>query len=80
MSASEQEAGPANPLPEISGALKKKRFQLQSRFGRSDRSPLAIWFWELDRVLLGLILTLVAIGLIAVAAASPVTALKQSTA
>ncbi|MEO9635905.1 MAG: putative peptidoglycan glycosyltransferase FtsW [Parasphingorhabdus sp.] len=60
--------------------VKKKRFQLQSRLGRSDRSPLAIWFWELDRVLLGLILALIAIGLIAVAAASPVTALKQSTA
>ena len=56
-----------------------RRFQLQSRLGRSDRSPLAVWFWELDRVLLGLLLTLVAIGLIAVAAASPVTALRQST-
>ncbi|MEH6701049.1 FtsW/RodA/SpoVE family cell cycle protein [Parasphingorhabdus sp.] len=63
----------------MAGGLKKKRFQLQSRLGRSDRSPLAVWFWELDRVLLGLILTLLAIGLIAVAAASPVTALKQST-
>ncbi len=79
MSALEQIPGAANPQPEIAGGLKKKRFQLQSRLGRSDRSPLAIWFWELDRVLLGLILTLVAIGLIAVAAASPVTALKQST-
>ena len=69
----------SNSPPEIAGALKKKRFQLQSRLGRSDRSPLAIWFWELDRVLLGLILTLVAIGLIAVAAASPVTALKLSS-
>ncbi len=66
-------------LPEIATGLKKKRFQLESRLGRSDRSPLAIWFWELDRVLLGLILTLVAIGLIAIAAASPVTALKHST-
>ncbi|MEH6756127.1 MAG: putative peptidoglycan glycosyltransferase FtsW [Parasphingorhabdus sp.] len=67
-------------LPEIAAGLKKKRFQLESRLGRSDRSPLAIWFWELDRVLLALMLTLIAIGLIAVAAASPVTALKHSTA
>lgn len=67
-------------MPEIANGLKKSRFQLQSRLGRSDRSPLAIWFWELDRVLLGLILTLIAIGLIAVAAASPATALKESTA
>ncbi|MEW4466390.1 putative peptidoglycan glycosyltransferase FtsW [Parasphingorhabdus sp. JC815] len=60
-------------------SLKKKRFQFETRLGRSDRSPLAIWFWELDRVLLALILTLIAIGLIAVAAASPVTALRHST-
>ena len=80
MSASEHAPHTGNSRPEIAGGLKKKRFQLQSRLGRSDRSPLAIWFWELDRVLLGLILTLIAIGLIAVAAASPVTALKQSTA
>ncbi|MEH6789063.1 peptidoglycan glycosyltransferase FtsW [Parasphingorhabdus sp.] len=80
MSAPRQNGDTDRPLPEIAVGLKKKRFHLQSRLGRSDRSPLAIWFWELDRVLLGLILTLVAIGLIAVAAASPVTALKQSTA
>lgn len=50
-----------------------------SRLGRSDRTPLAIWFWELDRVLLTLIITLFAIGLIAVAAASPVAAMKHSS-
>ncbi len=57
----------------------KRRMQLRSRLGRSDRSPLAIWFWELDRVLLTMILTLFAIGLIAVAAGSPVAALKHSS-
>ena len=66
--------------PELAAGLKKKRFQLNTRLGRSDRTPLAIWFWELDRVLLGLIMTLIAIGLIAVAAASPVTAQRLSTA
>jgi len=80
MSISEQDGGTASPQPEMAVGIKKRRFQLQSRLGRSDRSPLAIWFWELDRVLLGLILTLIAIGLIAIAAASPATALKQSTA
>ena len=49
---------PETAAPEIAAGLKKKRFQLQSRLGRSDRTPLAIWFWELDRVLLGLIMTL----------------------
>ncbi|MEO9468550.1 FtsW/RodA/SpoVE family cell cycle protein [Parasphingorhabdus sp.] len=67
-------------MPELAAGLQRKRFQLQSRLGRSDRSPLSVWFWELDRVLLALIMSLVAIGLIAVAAASPVSALKHSTA
>ncbi len=65
--------------PELAAGLKKNRFQLQFRLGRSDRTPLAIWFWELDRVLLGLIMTLIAIGLIAIAAASPVAAIKHSS-
>ena len=45
-----------------------------------ERTALAIWFWEIDRVLLSLIVTLMAIGLVAVAAASPVAAIDQSTA
>ncbi len=43
------------------------------------RSALAMWFWEIDRVLLALIVVLIAIGLIAVAAASPVAAIDRST-
>jgi len=70
----------AEGLVELPGNLRKKRFQLRSRLGRSDRTPLAIWFWELDRVLLAFIFSLFAIGLIAVAAGSPVAALKHSTA
>ncbi|MFM2409557.1 MAG: hypothetical protein RL481_385, partial [Pseudomonadota bacterium] len=53
---------------------------LSTRLGRSDRSPLSVWFWELDRVLLSLIMVLIAIGLLAVAAASPATARRLSTA
>lgn len=45
-----------------------------------EKSALAIWFWEIDRVLLGLIVVLIAIGLVAVAAASPVAAAKLSGA
>jgi cell division protein FtsW len=44
-----------------------------------ERTALAIWFWEIDRVLLSLIVTLMAIGLVAVAAASPVAAIDRST-
>jgi cell division protein FtsW len=53
---------------------------LSNRLGRGDRSPLSVWFWELDRVLLSLFLVLIAIGLLAVAAASPATAQRLSTA
>ncbi len=44
-----------------------------------ERTALAAWFWEIDRVLLGLIVVLIAIGLVAVAAASPVGAIDRST-
>ncbi|MDF0544491.1 putative peptidoglycan glycosyltransferase FtsW [Sphingobium sp. H39-3-25] len=44
-----------------------------------ERTALAIWFWEIDRVLLSLIAVLIAIGLVAVAAASPVAAIDRST-
>jgi len=45
-----------------------------------ERTALAVWFWEIDRVLLALIIVLIAIGLVAVAAASPVAAIDRSTA
>jgi len=44
-----------------------------------ERTTLSIWFWEIDRVLLALIVVLIAIGLVAVAAASPVAAIDRST-
>ena len=48
------------------------------RFGRSDRSAIGRWFWEIDRVLLLLVAVLISIGLVAVAAASPATASRYS--
>jgi cell division protein FtsW len=50
------------------------------RGGRSDRSPLGAWFWDIDWVLLILTLFLMAIGLVAVAAASPASAQRYSDA
>jgi len=44
-----------------------------------ERTALAAWFWEIDRLLLALIIILIAIGLVAVAAASPVAAIDRST-
>ncbi|MFN4134551.1 MAG: FtsW/RodA/SpoVE family cell cycle protein [Novosphingobium sp.] len=51
-----------------------------SRFRRSRRSELMIWWREIDRFLLALILMLVVIGCVAVAAASPASAQRLSTA
>jgi len=48
------------------------------RLGRSDRSAIGRWFWEIDRVLLLLVAVLISIGLIAVAAASPAGANRLS--
>ncbi|HEX9932162.1 MAG TPA: putative peptidoglycan glycosyltransferase FtsW [Allosphingosinicella sp.] len=49
-----------------------------TRLGRSDRSAIGRWFWEIDRVLLILLAVLVAIGLVAVAAASPAASSRYS--
>ena len=54
------------------------RRQLGDYLGRSQTGPLGEWFWEIDRVLLLLVTTLIAIGLIAVAAASPAAAERYS--
>jgi len=49
-----------------------------ARLGRSDTSALGRWFWEIDKLLLILVAVLIAIGLIAVAAASPAAATRYS--
>src|SRR5688572_26743266 len=49
-----------------------------AKFGRSDRSAVGRWFWEIDRVLLLLVAVLISIGLIAVAAASPAAGARYS--
>jgi cell division protein FtsW len=69
---------PATVKPKGSGFAFRSR-DMSNRLGRGDRSPLGVWFWELDRVLLSLLLVLMAIGLLAVAAGSPATARRLST-
>ena len=54
--------------------------RMARRGGRADRSPLGAWFWDIDWLLLILTLFLIAIGLVAVAAASPATAQRYSDA
>lgn len=74
-----------NDMPEADGASMKPLL-IKSRFSkrrgpmlsRADRSLVGLWFWEIDRVLLLLMSMLVAVGLVAVAAASPVSAQRLS--
>jgi cell division protein FtsW len=54
------------------------RKNMANRLGRSDRSAIGRWFWEIDRVLLLLVVVLISIGLIAVAAASPAAGTRYS--
>ncbi|MDT9598042.1 FtsW/RodA/SpoVE family cell cycle protein [Sphingosinicella rhizophila] len=58
--------------------VEQARMSGSARLGRSDRSALGRWFWEIDRVLLLLVAVLIAIGLIAVAAASPAAGSRYS--
>jgi cell division protein FtsW len=60
------------------GAPKGFKSRVEERLGRANRGPVALWFWEIDRVLLLLSFLLIAVGLIAVAAASPATARRYS--
>ena len=62
----------------ISDRIRAKITVDANRYGRSDTSAVARWFWEIDRVLLLLIAVLIGIGLIAVAAASPAAAVRYS--
>lgn len=68
----------SNP-PYVPGALRPAGgTQLQLR--RSRRAEFGVWWREIDRVLLALVLTLMAVGTVAVSAASPASARRLSTA
>ncbi len=62
----------------IAGTIKARNLVDPNRYGRSDRSAMGRWFWEIDRVLLLLVAVLIGIGLVAVAAASPAVAQRYS--
>jgi len=66
-------------IKSISGQIKAKAALMDpGHYGRSDTSAIGRWFWEIDKVLLLLVTVLIAIGLIAVAAASPAAAQRYS--
>jgi cell division protein FtsW len=62
----------------VSNLVEQLKNRSAKRLGRSDRSALGRWFWEIDRVLLFMVAVLLAIGLVAVAAASPAAGARYS--
>jgi cell division protein FtsW len=68
----------AGSAARTAAAERRRRRGRGARLGRSDRTPLGTWFWEIDRVLLLLVTMLISIGLIAVAAASPAAGERYS--
>lgn len=61
-------------------AVPEARRRGQPQLSRASKTRAGMWFWEVDRVLLTLAMLLIAIGLVAVAAASPATARRYSDA
>ena len=47
-------------------------------FPRSDRSPLGVWWWTVDRWMLGVIAILIAVGVVLAFAASPAAAARMN--
>ena len=71
-------ATPSTPSS-LTGRLKARAARFDpGTYGRSDRSAVGRWFWEIDRVLLLMLAILIGIGLIAVAAASPAAGQRYS--
>src|ERR1700742_540233 len=47
-------------------------------FARSDRSPIGVWWWTVDRWMLGVVALLIAIGVVISFAASPAAAVRMN--
>jgi cell division protein FtsW len=47
-------------------------------FARSDRSPLGVWWWTVDRWMLGVVAVLIAVGVLMSFAASPAAAARMN--
>ena len=54
------------------------RARVEDKLSRGSNSSFGLWFWEIDRILLLLAVLLIGIGLVAVAEASPASAVRYS--
>ena len=69
----------SNP-PYVPGSIRAPGAGTGLQLRRGRRAEFGVWWREIDRVLLALVLTLMAIGTVAVAASSPASARRLSTA
>lgn len=69
-----------NDAAEADSIGREVKRRVSKQLGRANTSRAGMWFWEVDRMLLTLVLLLMAIGLVAVAAASPAAARRYSDA
>jgi cell division protein FtsW len=52
--------------------------QATHAFPRSDRSPIGVWWWTVDRWMLGVVALLIAVGVVIAFAASPAAAARMN--
>jgi cell division protein FtsW len=52
--------------------------QAHHAFARSDRSPIGVWWWTVDRWMLGVVAMLIGIGVVIAFAASPAAAARMN--
>jgi cell division protein FtsW len=71
--------GPARGIPTIGRDGAVRLVGPGQRYRRTRRNQLMVWWREIDRVLLGLIASLLLIGVVGVAAGSPASAHRLST-
>jgi cell division protein FtsW len=60
------------------GRAQSSRGQAHHAFARSDRSPIGVWWWTVDRWMLGVVALLIAVGVVIAFAASPAAAARMN--
>jgi cell division protein FtsW len=66
------------PPPEARPTRRREPPQAHHAFARSDRSPLGVWWWTMDRWLLGVVGILIVLGVLMSFAASPAAAARMN--
>ncbi len=74
----DDEITPRPPQEPRSQTRRREQPQAHHAFARSDRSPLGVWWWTMDRWLLGVVGILIVLGVLMSFAASPAAAARMN--